>query len=632
LGPFVLVGSVVELLKKRIGVIMYQTSASKGQELVAQRMVREFVKLGHEAFLITGNYHDGVLVSSGSLTKPGGFTYTEQDREVGIPVIRVDSYIARWPPRRINFRDFISVLERIVDSFHLDVLITHSTLWNGPEETARFIEWRRYMKMVGGYRDPLVLCHMSHFQEPTPKRYSLTERSFRVAWNRLTLPQIFSTANLILVVTPLEKEAKVKMGAKSDKCFLYPGGVDDEEFEEYSATGTESVEGFLEEAKIGGDKKIVAYLGSLEERKNPLAVLHVAEMLKDREDIHFVVAGKGQSPYANRVIEVARSLRNVTYLGEISQRQKMLLIETSRVNILLSRSEALGLAQLEFMHSGVPVITSGVEGQAWLIRDGLEGIHVNGPDDVKGSAAAVTKLCDNESLWNDMSVNAKKRTADLTVSKLTEQLDDVLTDELIKERGLTAIPQEVRATIAEPENVLKSWSSGSWGVVATGRRLFIRRGVISRRVIEIPYTNVTSIEHTRRYPWKTLIEGSIISFLLYVGFFATAILPKPLIAMTNDLLNSLTSSGLIQSSFLNLFLFLVTVAPILAAAVAFSVEARTGFTLRGPGKETIYLPGKFREVITFIRNMQDIDFERTVENKKRRLPYITDGSIDEMET
>ena len=626
-----MVGSVVELLKKRIGVIMYQTSASKGQELVAQRMVREFIKLGHEAFLITSNYHDGVMVSSGSLAKPGGFTYTEQDREVGVPVIRVDSYIARWPPRRINFRDFISVLERIVDSFHLDVLITHSTLWNGPEETARFIEWRRYMKMVGGYRDPLVFCHMSHFQEPTPKRYSLTERSFRVAWNRLTLPQIFSTANLILVVTPLEKEAKVKMGAKPDKCFLYPGGVDDEEFEEYSSTGIDCVKGFLEEAKIGGDKKIVAYLGSLEERKNPLAVLRVAEMLKDREDIHFVVAGKGQSPYANRVVEVARSLRNVTYLGEITQRQKMLLIGASRVNILLSRSEALGLAQLEFMHSGVPVVTSGVEGQAWLIRDGLEGIHVNGPDDVKGSAAAVMKLCDNEALWNDMSVNAKKRTEDLTVSRLTEQLDEVLTDELIKERGLIAIPQEVRATIAEPENVLKSWSSGSWGVVATGRRLFIRRGVISRRVIEIPYGNVTSIEHTRRYPWKTLIEGSIVSLLFYVGFFATAILPQPLIAMTNDLLNSLTSSGVIQSSFLNLFLFLVTATPILAAAVVFSVEARTGFTLRGPGKETIYLPGKFREVITFIRNMQDIDFERTVENKKRRLPYITDESIDEME-
>ena len=34
------------MLEKRIGIIMYQTSNSKGQELVAQRMVRDFNKLG----------------------------------------------------------------------------------------------------------------------------------------------------------------------------------------------------------------------------------------------------------------------------------------------------------------------------------------------------------------------------------------------------------------------------------------------------------------------------------------------------------------------------------------------------------------------------------------------------------
>jgi len=143
---------------------MYQTSKSKGQELVAQRMVREFIKLGHKSYLITSIYHDGMeVVSPKNLRKIGGYVYTE-DKELGIPIIRVDSYVGRWPPRRIFFRDFISTLEKIVDKFQLDVLITHSTLWNGPEEVAKFIEWRREMKNIGGYQDPLVFCHMSHFQ------------------------------------------------------------------------------------------------------------------------------------------------------------------------------------------------------------------------------------------------------------------------------------------------------------------------------------------------------------------------------------------------------------------------------------------------------------------------------------
>jgi len=122
------------MLRKRIGVIMYQTSKSKGQELVAQRMVRELVKLGNQAYLITSIYHDGTeVVSSKNLRKTGGYVYAE-DNELDIPIIRVDSYVGRWPPRRIFFRDFISTLEKIVDKFQLDVLITHSTLWNGPKK------------------------------------------------------------------------------------------------------------------------------------------------------------------------------------------------------------------------------------------------------------------------------------------------------------------------------------------------------------------------------------------------------------------------------------------------------------------------------------------------------------------
>src|SRR5512136_2524685 len=159
---------------------MYQTSASKGQELVAQRMVRDFNALGHKAFMITSVYHDGVeVVQSESLGKGKGYTLVE-DPELGIPIIRVDSSVVKWPRRRVYFRDFVQVLGRIVDEFKLNVLITHSTLWNGPEEVAKFVSWRRYMRDIGGYKDPLVFCHMSHFQEPSEKRYSLGERTFRM--------------------------------------------------------------------------------------------------------------------------------------------------------------------------------------------------------------------------------------------------------------------------------------------------------------------------------------------------------------------------------------------------------------------------------------------------------------------
>jgi D-inositol-3-phosphate glycosyltransferase len=590
------------MLKKRIGVIMYQTSKSKGQELIAQRMVREFIKLGNKAYLITSVFNDGEkVVSSENLTKIGGYIYAD-DAELQIPIIRVESYIARWPPRRIVFQDFISTLEKIVDKFELDVLITHSTLWNGPEEVAKFVEWRRYMKDIGGYQDPLVFCQMSHFQEPTPKRYSLAERSFRTVWNRLTLPQIFSIANLIIVVTPLEKEAKVKMGADPKKCFLFPGGVDDEVFLRYANADARR---FVKALKISKDSKIVSFLGSLEERKNPMAVIKIAENLKERTDIHFVLAGKGGSPYAEKVIQETKGMPNVTYLGEINDQEKVLLIKASYINLILSRLEALGLTQMEFMYNGVPVVTSGVGGQKWLIHDGVEGLHVRGPEDIEGAAVAVRKLVDNPGLWRELSENAKKRTRGLAISNLTADLDQALTAELIKERGLIEIPSEARSTLSSPENVLKSWSSGSWGVIATEKRLFIKRGFLSRKVTEIPFKNISSIEYMRRYSWKTLVLGAAISVFLFSLPFFSQIFSRAFVASLEELVRSILPQAFLQSPILGTFINFLSLLPFLITVVIFAVQARTGYTLRGPGIDALYLPRKFREAIAFVRSMQN---------------------------
>jgi D-inositol-3-phosphate glycosyltransferase len=599
------------MIKKRIGIIMYQTSRSKGQELVAQRMVREFNKLGHKAYLITSVFHDGEkVVIPENLTKLGGYIFAE-DAELQIPIIRVESYIAKWPPRRIVFRDFISTLEKIVDKYELDVLITHSTLWNGPEEVAKFVEWRRYMKDIGGYQDPLVFCQMSHFQEPSPKRYSLTERSFRTAWNRLTLPQIFSTANLIIVVTPLEKEAKVKMGADPEKCFLFPGGVDDEVFLRYANV---DVRGFVKGLGISEDTKIVSFLGSLEERKNPMGLLKVAEKLQERKDIHFIMAGKGGSQYAQKVIETAKAMPNVTYLGEINEQEKVLLIKASYLNLILSQLEALGLSQMEFMYNGVPVVTSGVGGQRWLIRNNVEGIHVKGPEDIEGAATAIRKLVDNWGLWNELSENAKKRAMNLSISNLTADLNKALTEELLKERGLKEIPNEARTTLVAPENVLKSWSSGSWGVIATGKRLFIKRGIFSRKVTEIPYANISSIEYMRLSSWKTLLLGAAFSVFLFALPLFGQIFSRAFIANFNDFLLSFLPQAFLQSPILETLIDISPILPLIVALAVFGIQARTGFTLQGPGIKALYLPRKFRETIAFIRSIQDNELSKKTED------------------
>ena len=577
---------------------MYQTSRSKGQELVAQRMVSYFRRLGNEAFLIAGVFHDGKQIVNDDLIGDRGYVQIN-DGELDIPIIRVGSSTSHWPPRRIAFKDEIHTFERIVNDFQLDVLITHSTLWNGPEAVAKFVEWRRNIRALGGYQDPLVFCHMSHYQEPSSRRYSLTERSYRMAWNGVSLRTILRVANLIIVVTPFEEESKVKMGASRSKCILFPGGVDDNSFLSY---GSINLDEFSQRLKLAPGTKLVAYLGTIEERKNPRAVLEVAERLKERKDIRFAIAGKGDTEYAEEVRRRAEELPNVTYLGELNEKEKVQLIKSSHVNILLSTMEALGLTQLEFMFEGVPVITSGIGGQSWIVKDNQDGVHVKGARDIEGAARAVEELVDDPAKWERLSRNAREKASNFAFSKLIKKLDLAITNELEKESGLTQLPNEVRSTLLKPEVVVKSWSHGSRKVAATSRRLFIQNGRLSRRTIEVPYSNISSIEHVRHYNWLALVIGAILSLGMFTHHYFFPIISRTL--TSRILLFALGFWPGLKAQLPQILAF-IWLIPISIAALLFLVSTRAGFALRTGTAGQIYLPRSFTEAVDYVREVQD---------------------------
>jgi hypothetical protein len=307
----------------------------------------------------------------------------------------------------------------------------------------------------------------------------------------------------------------------------------------------------------------------------------------------------------------------VSYLGEIDDKEKTLLMKSSRVNILLSQLEALGLAQLEFMYFGVPVVTSAVGGQSWLVHNGKEGVHAAGPDDVEGAAKAIVNLIDNPELWSRLSLNARERARDLASPKILAELDEALTEEITKESGLKHIPQEARETLVEPENVLKTWSAGEWRAVATETRLFVKRGFFSRKVTEIPYGHISYIEHARRYPWKILAVGALPMLVFLLEPLWRAILNATVVSTIEEWANSVILAVPVFGAPKYLAVF-VAVVSILIALGAFAVQSGTGFHLHGSLTKPIYLPRRFGEVVTFIRSIQEKQTDAQVQTKKTR--------------
>ncbi len=133
---------------------------------------------------------------------------------------------------------------------------------------------------------------------------------------------------------------------------------------------------------------------------------------------------------------------------------------------------------------------------------------LRGPDDIDGAADAIMRLVEDENLYRNMSINARERAGKYASIYLTSELDSAINRELVKESGLSEIPLELGDTLTKPEYVLKSWSAGTSGIVATNRRIFIRRGLISKSVLGMRYQNIKAIEHLRRYPWKIPITGA----------------------------------------------------------------------------------------------------------------------------
>jgi glycosyltransferase involved in cell wall biosynthesis len=86
--------------------------------------------------------------------------------------------------------------------------------------------------------------------------------------------------------------------------------------------------------------------------------------------------------------------------------------------------EALGLAQIESMHFGVPIVTSAADGQRWLVRDKIDGIHLKGSDDIKGAVESISYLADYPEEREKMSANVRERAKMFAMNIMTSSLID----------------------------------------------------------------------------------------------------------------------------------------------------------------------------------------------------------------
>lgn len=163
------------------------------------------------------------------------------------------------------------------------------------------------------------------------------------------------------------------------------------------------------ESRSDGEFRIV-FVGRLHPEKGIDKLLEAFVGLPDFAMLHIV--GSGTPRYEEEYRRMAFTLGisgRVVWHGHVAD--PLPLMASAHVGVLPSvQPESFGLAVLEFMQCGVPVVASSGGGPAEIIADGTDGILVP-PDDAAELHKALSRLCASPAECAAMGANAARKAA-----------------------------------------------------------------------------------------------------------------------------------------------------------------------------------------------------------------------------
>lgn len=166
--------------------------------------------------------------------------------------------------------------------------------------------------------------------------------------------------------------------------------------------------------------------GELSARKNHIVIIRALAKIRDPKYV-FVICGqavKGSGTY-DLIEQTARENNvRVKFLG--FRRDMPELFSCADISVMPSKREGLGMAGLQSMIVGVPVIGSNVHGIVDYVIPGKTG-YLFDPDDVDGFAAGIEKLSDPEVR------NAMKQNCIDTAMKFSKEVSWKQKEEIYKE-------------------------------------------------------------------------------------------------------------------------------------------------------------------------------------------------------
>ncbi len=239
---------------------------------------------------------------------------------------------------------------------------------------------------------------------------AFSERGWHACWRN----QSFDKLNKIVSVSPLLNQGVNTVFPNKTALITY--GIRDDLFVPLSDERRQNVR---QKHEVENDEVVFSFLGTVDERKGfDLLLEGFSNLSQENEKIKLWVIG----PYTkednqnisglskNFFDQLLNTNNRIRFLGRIDDRSYLAdLLGSSDVFVFPSRREGFGLAPVEAMAAGVPVIISRIEGVTDLANvEGETGFYID-VGDVPALIEAMRKLSNDRELREKMGKAAHKR-------------------------------------------------------------------------------------------------------------------------------------------------------------------------------------------------------------------------------
>jgi glycosyltransferase involved in cell wall biosynthesis len=156
------------------------------------------------------------------------------------------------------------------------------------------------------------------------------------------------------------------------------------------------------------ESRIILYVGNLTPPRRADTVIQamhrVVEIAKDCQ-LFLVGEGNLRSSLESLTDELDLS-SHVHFCGPLPRDQVLAMLPNADVFVHCSNHEGLGIAIMEAMGAGLPVVASRVGGVPDLVHEGKTGFMLS-PDDVEGYADRIISLLKNDQLRKQLGANGR---------------------------------------------------------------------------------------------------------------------------------------------------------------------------------------------------------------------------------